>query len=244
MTGQPAYPAVLHEALEAHGGLARWRTFERLTSTIVTGGLLWPLKGVEQSPIPRAVTTDLRHQRSTFVPFAADGSTMSWAPEHVAIIRGNDVIAERLRPREAFDGHVLETRWDKLHLAYFQGYAMWTYHALPFELAGRDYELREIAPIIDDGVELRGISARFPPRIESHSRDQRFYFGSDGLLRRHDYEVSISGGSPAAHFLHDYADFAGFKFPTRRIVHPLGPDGAIDRSTELVTIALSDYRLQ
>jgi hypothetical protein len=27
------------------------------------------------------------------------------------------------------------------------------------------------------------------------------YFSQDGLLRRHDYEVDISGGTPAAHYV-------------------------------------------
>jgi hypothetical protein len=37
------------------------------------------------------------------------------------------IVAERDSPREAFDGHVLETPWDALDRAYFNGYAMWTY---------------------------------------------------------------------------------------------------------------------
>ena len=38
---------LLANAIEAHGGLDRWNAHERLTATIVTGGDLWILKGVE-----------------------------------------------------------------------------------------------------------------------------------------------------------------------------------------------------
>jgi hypothetical protein len=51
---------------------------------------------------------------------------------------------------------------------------------------------------------LRGLAVRFPEGVHSHTREQRFYFGSDGLLRRHDYEVDVWADTPAAHFLSDY----------------------------------------
>ena len=78
-------PPLLGETLDAHGGLERWRGFSRLSSTIVTGGVLWPLKGIDLPPIPRTVTTDLRRQWASFIPFMDDGSTMTWTPERVVI---------------------------------------------------------------------------------------------------------------------------------------------------------------
>jgi hypothetical protein len=41
----------------------------------------------------------------------------------------------------------------------------------------------------------RGLRARFPDRIASHSKAQDFYFGEDFLLRRHDYNLEIAGRS-------------------------------------------------
>lgn len=236
-------PPLLGEALNAHGGLDRWRGFSRLSSTIVTGGALWPLKGIDLPPIARTVTTDLRRQWASFIPFMDDGSTMTWTPERVVIQQASDVIAERYRPREAFAGHGFDTPWDLLHLAYFQGYAMWTYHALPFLLAEPGYEVAEIPSVHDEGVDLRGLSVRFPADVESHSRKQQFYFTADGLLRRHDYQVDIGGGIAATHYLADYAEVDGFLLPTRRTVHPRAADGSINCDLETVTVALRDYRL-
>lgn len=237
-------PPLLLEALDAHGGLDRWRGFNRLSSTIVTGGTLWPLKGIDLPPIARVVTTDLNQQWASFIPFMTDGSTLTWTPERVVIQQASDIVAERYQPRDAFAGHRLETPWDLLHLAYFQGYAMWTYHALPFLLAEPGLEITELPEIADEGVRLRGLNVRFPRSIESHSADQQFYFAEDGLLRRHDYEVDIAGHIPAAHYLDDFMDIDGFRLPTRRTVYPRSSDGSVDRTLETVTVALSDYQLR
>jgi hypothetical protein len=37
-----------------------------------------------------------------------------------------------------------------------------------------------------------------PGSIETHSRVQDFFFDDSRLLRRHDYQVNIAGGFPAA----------------------------------------------
>ena len=42
------------------------------------------------------------------------------------------VIEERFEPRAAFAGHEHSTPWDRLHLTYFIGYAIWNYLTAPF----------------------------------------------------------------------------------------------------------------
>jgi hypothetical protein len=232
---------LLAEILEAHGGFERWRGFKRLSSTIVTGGALWGLKGIDLPPTPRSVTTELHRQWASFMPFGEDDWTMTWTPERVVIQQASDVIAERYEPRKAFEGHSFDTPWDPLHLAYFNGYAMWTYHALPFALGEPGYEVREIEAIVDQGEVLRGLGARFPEDVHSHCRDQRFYFGADRLLRRHDYEVDVWAGTAAAHYLSDYVEAGGLRLPSRRRVYPREADGSIRRDLETVTIDISDY---
>jgi polysaccharide pyruvyl transferase WcaK-like protein len=46
--------ALLKQVLQAHGGLDRWTKFTRVTATIIGGGGLWALKGLE------AITTRAR----------------------------------------------------------------------------------------------------------------------------------------------------------------------------------------
>lgn len=237
--------ALLDEALDAHGGVERWRQHRGIASTIVTGGKLWGLKGIDMDRTPRRATTEFHRQWTQVAPFGDPDWAMTWTPEHVQIAdRAGNVIAERADGREAFGDRGFETPWDPLNLAYFNGYAMWTYHAVPFILAEPGYEVREIEAITQDNETLRGVAARFPAEVHTHTREQRFYFGSDGLLRRHDYEVNVWADSPAAHFVSDYVDVNGLKFPTRRTVFARKADGTPDLDFNTVTVELSDYELR
>lgn len=236
---------LLAEALEAHGGLDRWRSFRGLSSTIVTGGGLWGIKGVEMPPTPRIVTTDFHRQWMAVSPFGDPDWTMTWTPQQVVVEdSAGAVIAEQDNPRDAFADHGYDTPWDPMHLAYFNGYAMWTYHASPFVLAGPSYEVSDLPPIEHDGEMLRGLHVRFPEGVHSHSREQQYYFDADGLLRRHDYSVDVWANERAAHMLSDYTEIDGLRFPTRRHVHPRKPDGLLRHDFTTVTIKLSNYTLR
>jgi hypothetical protein len=58
---------------------------------------------------------------------------MSFTPKRVAIeTLGGKVVAERSNPHDAFAGHQMNTAWDPLHYAYFNGDALWTYFTTPF----------------------------------------------------------------------------------------------------------------
>jgi hypothetical protein len=47
---------LLGSILDAHGGLARWRQYQSLDATIVSGGGLFSLKGMTQDASPREMT--------------------------------------------------------------------------------------------------------------------------------------------------------------------------------------------
>lgn len=130
-----------------------------------------------------------------------------------------------------------------MNFAYFNGYAMWTYHAAPFVFAEPGFETAEIDSIDLDGEQLRGLRVTFPDHFHSHTSVQRFYFGQDGLLRRHHYEVDVWADTKAAHLLSDYVDVEGLKFPSRRRVHPRQEDGSTDYSIDTVSIDFSNYEL-
>lgn len=234
---------LLNEVIEAHGGHDRWGHFQGVASTIITGGILWYIKGVSIISTPRRATTEFRRQWTQVAPFGDPDWTMTWLPEHVGITNSKGMmIAQRDNGRDAFD-RSYAAPWDPLNLAYFNGYAMWTYHAVPFVFTEPGYVIREIEPIAHDGEMLRGLTVRLPVNIHSHTREQRFYFGADGLLKRHDYEVDVWADTPATHFLSEYVDVNGLKFPGRRSVFVRRPDGEPDLGLNLVTIELSDYAL-
>jgi hypothetical protein len=236
--------ALLSEALEAHGGLDVWRRHAALSATIVTGGELWAMKGLVQDPDPRRMTIDLRREWGSLEPFGDPDWRTDFTPERVAIVdREGKIVAERLDPRAAFAGHTMRTPWDPLHRAYFNGYALWTYLTTPFTLADPDFEVTDIPPRHEDGETWRGVRATFPDRIATHSRLQDFYFGSDGLLRRHDYHIDVAGGFAAAHLLSAFVEVQGLRFPTRRRAYQRNDDLSVRFNPLMVSIDVSGIAL-
>jgi hypothetical protein len=47
---------LLARILDVHGGTDRWNRYAKVEATIVSGGGLFPLKGVPQDPNPRRMT--------------------------------------------------------------------------------------------------------------------------------------------------------------------------------------------
>ena len=232
---------LLTAVLDAHGGFENWRAFSRVESTIVSGGLLFELKGVPQDPTPRQMSAALQREWSSVRPFGADDQRTDFTPDRVAIERlDGKVIAERLQPRDSFAGHTLTTPWDPLQRAYFNGYALWTYLTSPFLLALPGFSVRQVEPVEHDGAELTGFQVEFPPGFASHSRLQEFYFGPDLLLARHDYRVDVAGGFSAIQYVSDSVEADGIRVPTTRRAYRCGDDGTANLDELMVSIGLSD----
>src|SRR6476659_1429266 len=78
-------------------------------------------------------------------------------------------IAERRAPKDSFAGHQMNTPWDELHRAYFNGEALWTYLTTPFLLAGDGVEVEETEPWREGAETWSVLRAYFPGAIETHS---------------------------------------------------------------------------
>jgi hypothetical protein len=105
-------------AMDAHGGLDRWHRLKTMSARLLQGGVLWRVKGHDATLRDVYVTVDLRKEWASHRPFGHPNRHSSFQPDRVAIETDNgDVVEERLKPRESFKGHVLETPWDNLQLA-------------------------------------------------------------------------------------------------------------------------------
>ena len=236
---------LLDEVLDAHGGLDHWRQFSQVQATIVTGGGLWAIKGQPQDPSPRRMTAALDREWASLRPFGADDQRTAFTPERVAIKKlDGTVVSERFNPRESFAGHELETPWDPLQRAYFNGYALWTYLTTPFLLTLDGVSVREIASVDDDGQTWAGLQAQFPPDIATHSSLQEFYFGDDRLLRRHDYRVDVAGAFPAVQYMHGIVEADGIKMPSKRRAYRADANGDAMRDQLMVAIDFSDVSFE
>jgi len=90
-----------------------------------SGGLL-DLKGFPGHHRP-AVSVDALKPRAVLQRLTGDpDDRWIFTPDRVWIERRDgEIVEERSHPRAAFAGHDRNTPWDRLHLTYFLGYAIW-----------------------------------------------------------------------------------------------------------------------
>lgn len=149
--------------LAAHGDIARWRSYSTLTAHVVNGGALWGMKGQDGVLQEYTASIELHRQFASHAPFGEPGLRSSFTPQRAAVeTTDGTVLEERVDPRSAFAGHALETQWDRLHAAYFTGYAMWTYLTEPFQFAEPGFAFAELAP--GKRTARRGGASRSPGR--------------------------------------------------------------------------------
>ena len=98
----------------------------------------------------------------------------------------------------------------------------------------------EIEPWKENGETWRRLRVTLSPNIASHGPVQIFFFDATGLLKRHDYEVEVSGGIPAAQYVYEYKEFSGILVPTKRRVFGRKPDGTSVQDLLIVSIDLSE----
>ena len=235
---------LLDLVIDAHGGLDRWKQYRTLSATQVTGGVLWPMKGVAGILDKVNITIDLSKQWLSHSPFQNAAYHSSVQADRVAIeTNGGGVIEELLNPRLSFQGHTLESQYNNLQLAYVAGYSIWTYLTAPFSFTEPGFESREIEPWQENGETWRRLKVKFPAHIATHSTEQVFYIDSNGWISRHDYDVAVSGNAPAVQYLDEHREIDGIVIATKRKVYvrqednkPLLPDPL------LISISLSEIK--
>jgi hypothetical protein len=232
---------LLNNVIKSHGGLERWTALDQVSARLIQGGALWALKGHEGTLDDVVVTASLHQERASHRPFGAPDRHSAFTPERVAIETDDGTVLEALdRPRASFAGHTLETPWSTLQLAYFVGTAMWTYLTQPFTFSLPGFQTRELEPWDEAGQHWRRLHVTWPGYLASHSTEQILYFNTDGRLVRHDYDVEISGGTSAAHYVSDYDEVAGISLPTKHRIFPRNPDGQSLAEPLVVSIDLSE----
>jgi len=242
MTGHA--PNLAKLVIEAHGGLERWNRYTRLSAHLIQGGVLWAAKGKAGVLDDVTVTVDLRQEKVSHWPFGSADRRSRFEPQRVALENAKgEVLEELMQPRSSFQGHTLETPWTDLQLAYFAGCAMWTYLNTPFLLARPGVESEEVEPWQEAGETWRRLKVRFPADIATHSTEQTLYFDQQGLLKRHDYDVEISGSTAAAHYVSGLKKFSGIVFPTKRRIFPRQPNGHSAPEPLVVSIDLDQIVL-
>jgi hypothetical protein len=232
-------------AMDAHGGLDRFRQFTHLNAQLHQGGVLWGLKGKPTVLTHAHVRVDLNQQQVSHWPFAPTQNRSNYTPDRVSINTPNGEAVEQLAdPRASFAGYKMETPWSDAQVAYFAGYTMWTYLTTPFLLSRSDIRAEEIDPWQERGETWRRLRVTFPPAIATHSTVQTFYVDGTGLVRRHDYDVEIQGSNPAARYLLDPVTVSGIVLPSRLRIYPRNPDNTAATEPLIVSVDLSNYTFE
>jgi hypothetical protein len=244
---------LLDEVIDAHGGLHRWKAVRALRATVSLAGPFWDVRAVPAA-LRTDVTVDVQmHEQLVSLNRWTDTVhrfVLRTDPE-VATMTAEDLHEVQVRrdPRASFPAGT-DARWDTMQANYFMGYALWNYLTTPYLLSHPGVETMELEPWHDDRAPWRRLGVHFPPGIATHSTRQVFYFDSAGLLRRLDYDVEVSADGQAAHYVDDYVDVDGLKFPTRRWIYPRQPDNTPDRRTftgshgSLIDVTIADIVLR
>ena len=82
----------------------------------------------------------------------------------------------------------------------------------------------------------RRLEITFPAYIETHNTVQVFYYGPDGLLRRHDYAPDILQSVPSSQYVSDFRDIEGIKVPFTRRIYLRNADGSFNADPVMVSI--------
>src|SRR5687767_2701519 len=113
---------LINLAIDAHGGLDRWRQFFTVSAHLEVGGMLWGMKGHAGTIENVDVKVNLLEQKTSHIPGQAWHTV--YTPDRIAIETGTgDIVEELYNPRASYEGHKWETKWSNLQLAYFSGYA-------------------------------------------------------------------------------------------------------------------------
>jgi hypothetical protein len=71
---------LVEKAWEAHGGLDRWKCFDMVHATIVSGGQLWDMKHTAQGPTPRAMRVATQYAWASVTPYGAPDQHTDFTP--------------------------------------------------------------------------------------------------------------------------------------------------------------------
>ncbi len=187
----PTGNAVVDRALEAHGGESRWLRFHALTTTWTFRGAMFKLRLRENELRQLGGRISTKEQRVEVTPFAGADATGVFTPARVELRKASGEVTGLDAPRATFSNLRTLAWWTDLEALYFSGYVLSNYAQLPFALLWPGLTFKDLGHTHKNGERWEKVGVTFPPEIATHSPEQIFYFGPDGLLRRHDYYVEI-----------------------------------------------------
>jgi hypothetical protein len=226
-------------ALKAYGGETAWTDATAVESTVTVGGFLFQLKGINIPPHAR-ISVDVRRPHTVIEPVDESGDVGVLDGFSVMIVAPDGrILEQRADAREHLQNASLSTRWDRLSLLYFLGYAFWGYYTLPYQLMRADIEWTELR----DGL----LQADYGANLPVHSRIQRFWFDTrTGLLKRNDYTpVAATPTARVGNVVFEHGASNGITYTSkRRVKTSLQEYGWVLPFPDFITIDVEKWRLR
>jgi len=219
----PEAVSMVERSIAAHGGQQLWQSTTSIRLPVESGsGWLLALKGYPRTfPLPREIQIFPHQCITVFHGYPNEEQRGYFAGGDVRIeTAAESVLLESRNHRRTFEGFAKLRNWSPLDALYFFGYALWHYHVLPFTLG-----MARLHGVLGPRRVPAGVDVVFPETIHTHCRRQRFFFGADGRIVRHDYTADVIGPmARGAHFWEDYDQSGGLLIARRRrVVARFGP---------------------
>jgi hypothetical protein len=236
---------LLDRAIEAHGGLERFRSASEISVRVRSSGWAFVMRFQRGALADFTGTVSTSEPRTVISPYPKPRQRGIFERDAVRIESDSGaVVAERENPRAAFRGLRHAIWWDDLDLLHFAGYALWNYVSAPFMFVRPGFETEELEPWKENGETWRRLRVAFPPDVPTHSPEQDFYFNEAGILKRLDYTAEVFGSwAKAAHYCWDHESFSGLVAATRRKAMPRRRDGRPVKPVSIVSLRFDDVRL-
>jgi hypothetical protein len=229
--------ALLRDVLQV-AGEDMWRQMRRYTLHMSVRGLFCARKCSSAQLKDLVVEGSTYQQRLEINGFCGVNQRAWYRPDWVALEGPNgELLKETKASQQQLRERLRTSLWDELQLAYYCGYSIWNYVAVPFVFAEPDVSTEELET--GSLLSWRRLRVRFPPRVVTHSTHQTFYFDRDELLRRLDY-TSEHDGTRIAQLFSGHQRFAGILIPTLCRSMPIAPDGVSLGKPSLVDIEIFD----
>jgi hypothetical protein len=218
---------LLQEAIDAHGGLARWRGTREIVARLRSGGAALTMRGRARAFARCEVSISTTAPRVVVTPFGGPDRRGVFERDLVRIESSDGaVVAERRNPRAAFGTLRRKLWWDPLDALYFGGYALWNYFTAPFLFLQPGFDVTEVGPWVENGEQWSRLGVRFPADVPTHCREQVYYLDESRRIARLDYTAEVFGSwARAVHYCRRYETFSGLALCVRRRVFPRARSG-------------------
>ena len=230
--------ALLDDAIDACGGLARWNSLNRFTLHLSVGGTLFSDAGHAREFKDVTAEGSTRTQSVRFTGITGGDQSGAFQPDAITIESvDGQVLQTWSNPNLAFPTNGAHALADELHLIFFCGVAIWNYLTTPFLLAHPDVVVEELPPWQEQTETWRRLRAQFPSSLITLAPEQIFYFDENALQRRTDHDLL---GTKVAHYSWAHEKFSGIVVPTLRRSQTLRPDGTVIAKPVLIDVEIFD----